>query len=183
MRSRLLIVDRDGVINEDSPNFIKGPDEWVPIPGSLHALGLAHQHGFLIHVVTNQSGIARGLLGIDDLHRIHRRLRQESQAHGGDVDAFFFCPHGPRQGCTCRKPQPGLVLASLARSGISAGNAVMIGDRMSDLEAARAAGVRPLLVRTGHGRATTERLSPGETVHVFDDLAAAVRALCQREIP
>jgi D-glycero-D-manno-heptose 1,7-bisphosphate phosphatase len=183
MRSRLLIVDRDGVINEDSPNFIKGPDEWVPIPGSLHALGLAHQHGFLIHVVTNQSGIARGLLGIDDLHRIHRRLRQESQAHGGDVDAFFFCPHGPRQGCACRKPQPGMVLASLARSGISPAHAVMIGDRMSDLQAAQAAGVRPILVRTGHGHATAESLSPDGIVNVFEDLAAAVRALCQQEIP
>ena len=182
MRSRLLIVDRDGVINEDSADFIKSPDEWSPIPGSLQALGLAHQNGFLIHVVTNQSGIARGLLGVDDLHRIHRRLRQESQIHGGDVDAFFFCPHGPRQGCACRKPQPGMVLASLARSGISPASAVMIGDRLSDLQAARAAGVRPLLVRTGQGRATAESLPSGETVDVFEDLAAAVRALCQQEI-
>lgn len=183
MGSRLLIVDRDGVINEESADFIKTPDEWVPIPGSLQALGLAHQHGFLIHVVTNQSGIARGLLGIADLHRIHRRLRLESQTHGGDVEAFFFCPHGPRQGCACRKPQPGMVLASLARSGISAANAVMIGDRLSDLDAARAAGVRPLLVKTGHGRETAAGLSSNDGVRVFEDLAAAVRALCQQEIP
>ena len=182
MRSRLLIVDRDGVINEDSPDFIKSPDEWIPIPGSLQALGLAHQHGFSIHVVTNQSGIARGLLGIGDLHRIHRRLRQESQAHGGDIDAFFFCPHGPRQGCLCRKPQPGMVLASLARSGISAAHAVMIGDRTSDLEAARAAGVRPVLVRTGHGGATAASLTSHNGITVYEDLATAVRALCQEEI-
>lgn len=181
MAARLLLLDRDGVINEDSADFIKSPREWFPIPGSLHALGLARQHGYRILVVSNQSGLARGLFGLEDLHRIHTRLRQEAQALGGDVDGFLFCPHGPRQGCDCRKPQPGLLLAALMRSGTAAADAVMIGDRASDLAAARAAGVRPLLVLTGHGRATAAAQAPSDRVETFDDLAAAVRALCFQE--
>jgi D-glycero-D-manno-heptose 1,7-bisphosphate phosphatase len=172
----LLILDRDGVINEESADFVKSPQEWTPLPGSLRALGAASRAGFRITVVSNQSGLARGLLGIEDLHRIHRRLLQEASSYGGTVDAFLFCPHGPREGCGCRKPQPGLVHAAAQRSGLRLDDAVMIGDRASDLAAARAAGVRPMLVLTGHGTETARSLA-NDPVPVFTDLADAVHAL------
>lgn len=177
----MLILDRDGVINEDSPDFIKHPDEWLPVPGSLRALGAATRAGFTICIVSNQSGLARGLFSIEDLHRIHRRLLQEAMHHGAVVDGFFFCPHGPRQGCECRKPQPGLLHAAAARSGLELAHAVMIGDRGSDLAAAEAAGVRAMLVRTGHGAATAATLPPESAVAVFEDLSAAIHALCHEE--
>ncbi len=183
MGQRLLILDRDGVINEDSPDFIKHPDEWLPLPGSLRALGAATQAGFRICIVSNQSGLARGLFSIEDLHRIHHKLLQEALHHGAVVDGFFFCPHGPRQGCECRKPQPGLLHAAAARSGLDLANAVMIGDRASDLAAAEAAGTRSMLVLTGHGAATAAALPTESTVTVFADLAAAVHALCHEEAP
>lgn len=181
MGQRLLILDRDGVINEDSPAFIKHPDEWLAVPGSLRALGAATQAGFRICIVSNQSGLARGLFSIEDLHRIHRKLLQEAMHHGAVVDGFFFCPHGPRQGCECRKPQPGLLHAAAARSGLELAHAVMIGDRASDLAAADAAGVRAMLVRTGHGAATAAALPAESAVAVFADLAAAIHALCHEE--
>ncbi len=174
----MLIVDRDGVINEESPHFIKHPDEWVALPGSLSALGAATQAGFRIFVVSNQSGLARRLFSIDDLHHIHDKLRREAAHHGGIIEAFFFCPHGPDDGCVCRKPRPGLLNAVLSRSGLSRENAVMIGDRESDLLAARAAGIQPLMVLTGHGAATAARLGTKIACPVAVDLAAAVAALC-----
>ncbi len=182
MTPRLLILDRDGVINEDSPDFVKSPQEWRPLPGSLRALGAATQAGFRITIVSNQSGLARGLFKLEDLHRIHSRLVHEAELHGGVIEAFFFCPHGPRENCACRKPQPGLVRAAAARSGLGVSEAVMIGDRASDIEAARAAGVRPILVLTGHGTETA-RSSPAMTeLAVYSDLAHAVNALCVRAI-
>ncbi len=180
MTPRLLILDRDGVINEDSPDFIKSPQEWRPLPGSLGALGAATQAGFRITIVSNQSGLARGLFKLEDLHRIHHRLVHEAALHGGEIEAFFFCPHGPREGCDCRKPQPGLVRAAAARSGLGVAEAVLIGDRASDIEAARAAGVRPILVRTGHGAATAESLRKWTDLAVYPDLAHAIDALCAR---
>lgn len=180
--ARLLILDRDGVINEESAEFIKSPQEWKPLPGSLHALGAATRAGYRIMVVSNQSGLARGLFGIEDLHRIHRRLLREAAVHGGTVDAFLFCPHGPREGCDCRKPQPGLVHAAAQRSGLPLGEAVMVGDRASDLAAAQAAGVHATLVLTGHG-AETARTLRDAAIPVFADLADAVRALVARRYP
>lgn len=178
MTPRLLILDRDGVINNDSPDFIKHPREWQPLPGSLRALGAATQAGFRISIVSNQSGLARGLFRIEDLHRIHQRLVREAELHGGVIDAFFFCPHGPREGCECRKPRPGLVRSAAARSGLGLEDAVMIGDRESDIDAARAAGVRPILVRTGHGTRTADTMREMTELPVYPDLANAINALC-----
>ena len=174
---RLLIVDRDGVINEESATFIKRPSEWIPMPGSLAALGAATRAGYRIFVVSNQSGLARGLFDIEDLHRIHARLLAEASLHGGVIEGFLYCPHAPDDGCDCRKPQPGLVRAALTRSGLSATEAVMIGDRRSDLDAARAGGVKPVLVMTGHGSATAATLTPAMRCPIFADLAHAVAAL------
>ncbi len=177
MAGRLLIIDRDGVINEDSDAFIKSPDEWHPLPGSLDALGEATAAGYRIFVVSNQSGLARGLFKLEQLHRIHSRLLREAQAHGGVIEAFFFCPHGPRDGCVCRKPRPGMLHAVAARSGLALRDAVMVGDRTTDIDAALAAGTTPWLVRTGHG-AASESHARKFNVPVFADLASAVRTLC-----
>ncbi len=180
MRPRLLIVDRDGVINEDSPGFIKAPQEWIPLPGSLHALGVATRAGFKISIVSNQSGLARGLFKIEDLHRIHARLLREVAQHGGIIDAIFYCPHGPQDRCGCRKPQPGMVRAAAARSGLALADAVMIGDRESDVTAARAAGVLPVLVCTGHGAQAAKLIRREDDLCVYPDLAYAINALCAR---
>ena len=175
---RLLIVDRDGVINEESPTFIKHPNEWIPLPGSLRALGQATQAGFDIFVASNQSGLARRLLELEDLNRIHTRLLHEAAQFGARIEAFFFCPHGPHEGCHCRKPQPGLMRSIGARSGLPLVNGVLIGDRATDIAAARAANMRPVLVLTGHGQATAKALREDARCPTFADLASAIQALC-----
>jgi len=174
---RLLIVDRDGVINEDSPEFIKTPAEWHPIPGSIEALATATQMGFSIFVVSNQSGIARGIVDIEQLHQIHARLLAEVQRCGGRIDAILFCPHGPDDDCHCRKPRPGLLEAIATRTGASLRDAIFVGDRQSDLDAARAVGARAVLVETGHGRATLAKLPAHDRLTVYPDLAAVVNRL------
>lgn len=174
---RLLIVDRDGVINEDSPEFIKSPEEWRPIPGSLEALAAATQMGFSIYVVSNQSGVARGVVDIEQLQRIHSRLIAEVSRCGGRIDAILFCPHGPDEGCACRKPKAGLLEAIAERTGASLQDAIVVGDRLSDLQAARAVGARAVLVETGHGRETAGKLPAHERLAVYPDLAAVVNRL------
>jgi D-glycero-D-manno-heptose 1,7-bisphosphate phosphatase len=139
---RLLIVDRDGVINEESAEFIKTPEEWRPLPGSIEALAAASQMGFRIFIVSNQSGIARGLIEISQLQRIHTKLINEVQRLGGRIDAILFCPHGPDEGCRCRKPRPGMLESIALRTGAPLNEAIFVGDRLSDLEAARAVGAR-----------------------------------------
>lgn len=174
---RLLIVDRDGVINEESAEFIKGPDEWRPLPGSIEALAAATQMGFNIFVVSNQSGLARGLLNIEQLNRIHTRMLSEVKRSGGRIDAILFCPHGPDDDCRCRKPRPGLLEAIAERTGASLLDAIFVGDRLSDLEAARAVGARAVLVETGHGHATLSKLPAHERLAVYPNLAAVVNRL------
>lgn len=174
---RLLILDRDGVINEDSAAFIKDPSEWIPVPGSLEAISSATQAGFSIFVVSNQSGLARGHFDIEQLNRIHARLVQAVTQAGGHIEAILFCPHGPDEGCDCRKPRPGLLQTIAARTGASLREATLIGDRLGDIEAARAVGARPILVETGHGRATLALLANTVPCRVCADLAAAVAYL------
>jgi len=174
---RLLIVDRDGVINEDSPEFIKTPDEWRPIPGSVEALAAAAHMGFNIFVVSNQSGIARGIIDIEQLNRIHARMLAEVQRCGGRIDAILFCPHGPDDGCQCRKPRPGLLESIASRTGAALRDAIFVGDRQSDLDAARAVGARAVLVETGHGRSTLAKLPAHDRLTVYPDLAAVVNRL------
>lgn len=169
---RTLLLDRDGVINHDSRDFIRSPADWRPLPGSLEAIARARRAGYRVVVVSNQSGIARGLLGVADLNAIHRTLQQELERRGGRIDAFFFCPHGPDDGCDCRKPGPGLLLALAERLGINLAGAPFIGDRASDADAARSVGARPLLVRSG-----LDPLPADADVEVYDDLAAAIDAL------
>lgn len=173
---QVVVVDRDGVINEDSGEFIKSVAEWRPIPGSLEALAALHRAGVRTAVVTNQSGIARGLLTEDALAAIHTRMREAVRAAGGELAGIYYCPHHPDDGCDCRKPRTALLRQLERELGVSLVGAPFIGDRRSDLDAAEAVGARPILVRTGTG-AATERAAAERHVEVFDDLGAAVGAL------
>lgn len=176
----LVILDRDGVINEDSPDFIRSPDAWQPIPGSLEAIAGLTGAGWRVAVATNQSGIARGLFDEAVLEAIHRRMRAAVEAAGGRIEVIAYCPHGPHENCGCRKPEPGLLLQIAAATGLPIASAPCVGDSLRDLVAARSAGCRPVLVRTGKGRETEARLDePGapSRVPVFDDLRGFVGEL------
>jgi len=173
--SRLVMIDRDGVINEDSGEFIKSVDEWRPIRGSLEAIAALHRGGWQVAVVTNQSGIGRGLYTEAALAAIHEHMRERVRAAGGELAGVYYCPHLPADGCECRKPRPGMFRALERELKLSVVGAPYIGDRLSDVEGAEAVGARPMLVRTGTGAATEVVL--GARVPVFDDLAAAARYL------
>ena len=175
---KLIILDRDGVINEDSDDYIKSPDEWVPIDGSLNAIARLSRAGYRVFIATNQSGIARGLFSIETLHDIHQKMLAEIQHLGGTIDAILFCPHGPDDHCECRKPQPGLYLEIGSRTGQSLQDVPIIGDSLRDLEAAKALGARPILVRSGKGKTTLQRHRKTlARVQVYDNLAQAVDSL------
>ncbi|MEM7206606.1 MAG: D-glycero-beta-D-manno-heptose 1,7-bisphosphate 7-phosphatase [Pseudomonadota bacterium] len=172
---KLVILDRDGVINADSDAFIKSADEWEPIPGSLEAIALLNQSGYHIAVATNQSGIARGLLSVETLHEIHQKMTYSLAQLGGRIDAVFFCPHGPDEGCPCRKPSPGMLLQISDRLGVDLRGVPFVGDSISDTQAATQAGASPVMVRTGKGaRTLKDHDSLPDGLRVFDDLAAFV---------
>lgn len=171
---RLVILDRDGVINEDSDAYIKSVDEWRPLPGSIEAIARLSQGGYHVCVVSNQSGLARGLFTIDDLNAMHQRLHELLNRIGGQVDAIFFCPHGPDQGCNCRKPRPGLLLAAAKRWRVEIVGTPFIGDSPSDIQVAQAVGAQPILVQTGKGARTLQAHPElADQGLVFTDLAAA----------
>jgi D-glycero-D-manno-heptose 1,7-bisphosphate phosphatase len=174
---KLVILDRDGTINYDSEQYIKSPAEWRPIPGSLEAIGRLTQAGYRIVVATNQSGIARGLFDTATLIAIHDTLQRAAAQAGGRIDAFFFCPHGADSTCECRKPKPGMLLEVARRFNVSLGDTWVVGDTLRDVQAACAAGAKPVLVLSGRGRKTLEEgmLPPGTAV--FQDLAAFAEQL------
>ncbi|MEO0997313.1 MAG: D-glycero-beta-D-manno-heptose 1,7-bisphosphate 7-phosphatase [Pseudomonadota bacterium] len=179
-RPRLVILDRDGVINRDSPEFVKSPDEWHALPGSLDAIARLNRCGVRVAVATNQSGVGRGKFSMATLRRMHGKFLAELAAAGGRVETIAVCPHHPDDECRCRKPRPGLLLDVLDTTGVAAGAALAIGDSARDLEAAHAAGICGWLVRTGNGRAT-EAQGTVPAAAVYDDLAAAVDALLNDE--
>jgi D-glycero-D-manno-heptose 1,7-bisphosphate phosphatase len=176
LERRLVMIDRDGVINDDSAEFIKSVAEWRPIAGSLEAIASLHRAGWTVAVVTNQSGVGRGLYDEATLEKIHEHMRERVRAAGGELAGVYYCPHLPDAGCECRKPKPGMFRALERELGVSVVGAPYIGDRFSDVEAAEAVGARPMLVRTGTGTATVALLG-ARRVPVFDDLAAAARSL------
>ena len=177
MSSPLVIIDRDGVINHDSEDFIKTPDEWQPIPGSLNAIARLYQAGWRVVVASNQSGVGRGLFSEEQLEAIHRRMEQAVEAADGRLDGIYYCPHHPDERCVCRKPQPGM-LEAISRDYETPLNKVwFIGDSSRDIEAARAAGAVPVLVLSGNGAKTRGELNGVDDVAVFDDLAAAADTL------
>ncbi|MEC4749674.1 D-glycero-beta-D-manno-heptose 1,7-bisphosphate 7-phosphatase [Methylomicrobium sp. Wu6] len=175
-RDRYVLLDRDGVINEDSDQFIKSPDEWRPIRGSLEAIALLNANGFKVIVITNQSGIARGLFDLGMLDRIHQKMQHRVAENGGAIEAIYFCPHGPESDCDCRKPKPGLLRAFAAEYQTELRDVVVIGDSQRDIQAAEAVGARPILVKTGKGEKTLKQNSDLK-IPVFDNLYDAANAL------
>jgi D-glycero-D-manno-heptose 1,7-bisphosphate phosphatase len=180
---KLVILDRDGVINQDSDAYIKSPEEWVPLPGSLEAIARLHREGYRVVVASNQSGVARGMFDMDTLMKIHLKMIDAVRAKGGDLDAVFFCPHGPEDDCSCRKPAAGLFYEIADRLKVNLNNVYAVGDQERDIVAARTANARPVLVRTGHGRRTLRRSKQLEGVPAYDDLAAFADALLSGDLP
>lgn len=174
---RLVILDRDGVINRESDAYIKSPAEWIPLPGSLLAIARLTKAGYTVVVASNQSGVGRGLFDLKALDAIHRRMQDAVAGAGGRIDAIFFCPHRPEDGCDCRKPKPGLFKQIAEHYGVSLAGAPAIGDAARDIEAARAAGARPILVKTGRGAASVKDLHDADEIEVYTDLAAAAGQL------
>ncbi|MGD8378253.1 MAG: D-glycero-beta-D-manno-heptose 1,7-bisphosphate 7-phosphatase [Gammaproteobacteria bacterium] len=175
---KLLLLDRDGVINRDSPEYVKSPGEWHALPGSLEAMARLSEAGWRLVIVTNQSGLGRGLFDLEDLGAMHTKMQEQLAELGGRVEAVFFCPHRPDEGCACRKPAPGLLLDIARRFDTSLEGVPFVGDSLKDMEAARAVGARPFLVRTGKGSETEKALqAENRSVETFDDLAAFAEAL------
>lgn len=178
---KLIILDRDGVINHDSDAYIKSTEEWVPIDGSLEAIAQLNHGGYTVVVASNQSGIARGYFDIETLSAMHRKMDDMLTKVGGRVDAIFYCPHGPDDGCSCRKPKPGMLLEIGQRFNVPLREVVFVGDTVSDIKAASNANAQSMLVRTGKGKKAEKIIkAEGKTsIPVYDDLAAAVNAILQ----
>lgn len=180
----LIILDRDGVINRDSDEYIKSPEEWIPIDGSLEAIAQLNRNGYRVVVATNQSGIDRGLFSIDTLFEIHKKMYRLLAEVGGTLDGVFFCPHMPKKGCECRKPKPGLLHQIEKRLGVSLQGVPMVGDSLRDLEAARSVGANPVLVRTGKGERTlAQHRGSLQRVPVDDCLYTFVERLVSNPSP
>ena len=174
---KLVILDRDGVINFDSDQFIKSPQEWQPIPGSLEAIASLNQAGFRVVVASNQSGVGRGLFDMATLNAIHAKMHKLVLQAGGRIDAVFFCPHAADSRCQCRKPRPGLMLEIGARLHVDLKDVPVVGDALRDIQAARSVGARPMLVKTGKGMRTLESGELPAGVQVFEDLREAANIL------
>ena len=176
-QAKLIILDRDGVINYDSDQFIKSPDEWRPIPGSLEAIARLNHAGFRVVVATNQSGLGRGLFDMETMVAINEKLHKSLAHVGGRIDAVFYCPHAADSDCECRKPKPGLLMEIGQRFGVDLTGVPCVGDSLRDLQAAQAVGAQPILVLSGKGEKTLREGSfPSNTV-IFPDLAFAAAAL------
>jgi len=174
---KLIILDRDGVINQHSERFIKTPDEWKPIPGSLEAIARLTREGYRVVVATNQSGIARGLFEMATLSAIHNKMVKAVASQGGRIDAVFFCPHSLEHECACRKPRTGMFDEIAQRYACDLDDVPVVGDSLRDLQAAEAVGAIPILVRTGKGERTLAEGGIPQGTPVFDDLAAVAEAL------
>ncbi len=187
MNTQLIILDRDGVINQDSDSHIKDPESWIAIPGSLEAIAKLCRADYRVVIVTNQSGISRGLYSLNTLNKIHQKMIDELHAVGGEINAIFFCPHSERDHCACRKPKAGLFRELADRLRCSLHEVYAVGDSIRDLQAAFAAGAKPILVQTGNGLLSQERIEkepfdePFDQVPVFRDLAAFVDRLLSHD--
>lgn len=176
---KLVILDRDGVINEDSPDYIKSPAEWHPVPGSLEAIALLNQAGFRVFVASNQSGVGRGYFDFDALFAIHDKMQRALAEAGGRIEGIFFAPEHPDQASEMRKPAPGMLKDLARRLNVGLAGVPFVGDSGSDLDAARAAGCRPVLVRSGNGKRTEKKHDLAD-VEVFDDLLSFARTQLER---
>ena len=176
---KLLILDRDGVINQDSDAYIKSLEEWIPIPGSIEAIAQLSKAGWTVAIATNQSGIARGYYDLATLDAMHARLRMLVAEQGGEVGLIVYCPHGPDEGCDCRKPKPGMLRTIAAHYQSELAGVWFVGDSKGDLEAALTVDAQPILVKTGKGEKTLNKGIPQGTL-IFDDLAAIARELIHK---
>ena len=174
---KLIILDRDGVINYDSDQFIKSPEEWKPLPGSLEAIARLTQAGYRIVVATNQSGVGRGLFDMPTLNAIHEKMHKACAQAGGRIDAVFFCPHAADAGCECRKPKSGMIHEIAERYAMDLKGVPSVGDSLRDLEASARLGAQPILVLTGKGQKTQAKGDLPEGTLVYPDLAAYVATL------
>ncbi len=174
---KLIILDQAGVINQSSDTFIKTPDEWIPIPGSLEAIAQLTHSGYRVVIATNQSGIGRGLLDMATYNAINDKMYKAVNHVGGRIDAIFFCPHTGADQCSCRKPATGLFDEIMQRYGVNLKNIPAVGDSLKDLQAAAAVGAIPILVLTGNGQATRTHPEIPSGTRIFENLAAAVDAL------
>ena len=172
---KLVILDRDGVINFDSDQFIKNPAEWKPIPGSLEAIARLNHMGYRVVIASNQSGVGRGLFDMGTLNAINEKMYRALSHLGGRVDALFYCPHAADSNCECRKPKPGMLIDIAQRFNVDLHGVPAIGDALRDLQAAHAVGAQPMLVLTGKGTRTQAAGDLPENTLVFADLAEAVR--------
>ncbi len=179
---KLLILDRDGVINHDSDSYIKSVQEWIPIPGSIEAIAQLSKAGWTVAVATNQSGIARGYYDVATLEAMHARLRELVAGQGGEVGLIVYCPHGPNEGCACRKPKPGMLQTIANHYAVDLAGIWFVGDSSGDLQAALAVDCQPVLVKTGKGSKTLAGTLPMGTL-VFDDLAAVAAELIHKSAP
>lgn len=173
--TKMVILDRDGVINQVAENEIKSPDDWIAIPGSIEAICRLKKANYLVTIASNQPGIARGLFSEDDLKQVHAKLEQQLAIRGVELDGIFYCPHGPSDNCICRKPKPGLLLQIASKFDVKLDQTSFVGDSMKDIRAAEMAGARPALVRTGNGEQVMQNHPEAVNVPVYDDLAHFVR--------
>jgi D-glycero-D-manno-heptose 1,7-bisphosphate phosphatase len=176
---KLIIIDRDGVINEDSDAYIKNTEEWIPLEGSLDAIARLNRAGYTVTVATNQSGLSRGYFDLKTLSAMHRKMESLLAEQGGHIDAVFYCPHGPKDDCDCRKPKPGLLNEIGKRFQTRLDNVLFVGDTLSDVRAAVAANAKPVLVRTGKGEKTEKLLKENgfADVPVYKNLSKVVDAI------
>ncbi len=181
---KTIFLDRDGVINKDSAEYIKSWDEYFFIPGSLQAMALLKENGYQIMLITNQSVINRKMVALETLSDMHDRIKQAAMDAGGFIEDIFFCPHTPSDRCECRKPAPGMILSACKKHGLEVSETIMVGDSEKDMEAARNAGcAKCILVRTGNGRTTEASLEAKnrQADHVADDLMEAVRHIIKEK--
>ena len=180
----LIILDRDGVINFDSKHYIKSPEEWIPIPGSIEAIARLYTYGYSIAIATNQAGIAHRLFDVPTLQTIHDKLINAVKRCGGDIATIAYCPHHPDEGCTCRKPAPGLIHQIEKNLQRSTKKAWFVGDSLKDLYAAIASQCQPVLVLTGHGQETYHALKQHQqlqSIKIFDSLSTFADTLLLEE--
>lgn len=178
---KLIILDRDGVINEDSNEYIKSPEEFIPVPGSLEAIARLNHAGYRVAVISNQSGIARKYFNTATLQSIHEKLRSLLADIGGHIDTILYCPHKPDDQCDCRKPKTGLFDELKNRLHIRFDNTIAVGDSLRDLQAAKAVGAKPVLVKTGKGLRTLQNDPVPKNIPVYDNLAEVVNDLLAKE--
>ena len=171
----IVVLDRDGVINVDSAQYIKSVDEWIPLPGSIEAIAALSQNGYRVYIATNQAGLARKLFTLEDLTQMHNKLRRLVEESGGEISGIMFCPHHPDELCRCRKPNIGLLEAIALEANEDLIGQAFVGDSLKDIQAAISMGCKPILVKTGNGRETLKLVD--SEIPVFDNLASYVSSL------